>query len=586
MTGDPYNPPAGTVSCAPTIMNGLGVAAGSTTVLTNVDYSPYWAQYVCVFTVSDYGAMTMQVEVGNNSSSRTVTAVKLDNVTFSPNQTIAVSNSVTLTAHVLPASFAGTFIWGGITNSTGAVVTVTLDYGGHIPASLTLEETGETLWTEVVVISPTLTVYPSDDPGFAGDSTGFVVFVENNEGLPHTVTWSGAVTGTDDTATYTPSDSGTQAATATVTVGPWTGTATADQKINRWVLSMSVNDGDVVNTFQIEGPAGCFLIRGSYTNEYDFEQWVGVGTTVVTKHLWEYEALDYVTDDSDDDDGSNGGGDGTEITFPPPLTPVTHAAVAASGANPSPIPPPSPEFSIGAELKKKTIEKLIDVLTGKATKSESQSTKTEEHTSSISSSTIGAPGAITSGPLRLRGVRYYDETQSSEEALTEPFNATVSAACTSLSKKRLPAIGPVTPGFAADHIWYNGTARSTVTVSPNLVHLTKTKVVDGASVTEFSPSSVAPAVTATLELTEGIVGAAKRAVEGDPTRFQGIRNAAAVNSVRFSILGGKFSSIIASGKGELYQDDLFDSGGNWWSRQNPPGDSVGVPEVSASLTTP
>ena len=172
---DPYNPPAGTVSCAPTILNILGVAAGSTTVLTNYDYSPSWAQYVCVFTVSDYGDMTLQVDVGNNSSSRTVTAVKLDAITFTPDQTIAVSNSVTLTASVLPASFVGTFIWGGITNSTGAVVTVTLDSGGHIPAWVTLEQTGETLWTEVVVISPILTVFALDEPGFVGDPTGFGV---------------------------------------------------------------------------------------------------------------------------------------------------------------------------------------------------------------------------------------------------------------------------------------------------------------------------------------------------------------------------------------------------------------------------
>ena len=555
MTGDPYNPPTGTVSCAPTILNSLGLAAGSTTVLTNVDYSPYWAQYVCVFTLGDYGDMTLQVDVGNNTSSRTVTAVKLDNITFSPDQTIAVSNSVTMTASVLPASFVGTFIWGSITNSTGAVVTVTLDYGGPIPASVTLAETGETLWTEVIVISPTLTAFPSNDPGFVGDETGFGVLVQNDEGLPHTVTWSGAVSGTDNPATYTPTGPGTSTATATVTVGPWTGSATGEQKVYRWSLLFGPDDaGNVTNSFALEGPDGaCFLAEASFPDEYDFAQWIGAGTNVFTMHLSRYDIIEY---DLDEDSGDETNLDDPLLLTPGELDPATPPPT------PTPAAPRPPKIKITSNRILQGIGLIADLIA--ITQAVSQ--KSETVTKPIVDELITIPGSVMTTYNLDGGYWYNPDTGGLEAAPTTDFPVTVSAAGSTISRRKFDW-----------STWYHvGTVVSQVSANPVAVRLQRGNL--------LSPRSARPLLSALMVVNGTVEGDSFG--PGTPAVALQQTSGLAMNSVNFRILAGSKIKVGCHAEIALPMDGSairhFDTGTTWvWG-----GGTQMVPPIWIELRPP
>ena len=465
LTGDPYQPLPPAVGCVPSIVG----AGGSVTVITNVDYSPWWAQYVCVFTPSDPGYLTLKVDVGTIPANRAVTAVRLKEIVFSPDQVIAVSNAVTMTAVVEPAGFAATFAWDGAIQTNGPTATVTLNYGGHIPAWVILLETGEALGTEVVVISPTLTVFASDDPGAVNEATGIGVLVENDEGLPHSVTWSGVVTGTGDTVTYTPTTPGTKSATATVTVGPWTGSVDVSQDIYSFdVTAEGDSENNIIYTYSVDGPPGRSFtgIAGFLGEFFEFEIAIPVGTTVLTIPVPDYHT-DEFQDITPDPDGGN-------TCFPSPPIPQAPGKIEGKIR----IPKITKIITTGAGLVFKEIaEAAIEYIV-----------KQIGH--DVTSLSVTVPPVTPIPNQRLKAYYYKVGEAAPYDAISDPFTATVRTSGSTLTADWVPRW---------QQLQIRGQLKCEINATPHQSYVRWTDTAATPNVTYTSPAMGKLAVTASID---------------------------------------------------------------------------------------
>lgn len=556
LTGDSYKPLPAWVMPVPSIIG----AGGSTSISTNYDYSPNWAQYVCVFTPSDPGNITLQVDAGSDSSSRAVTAVRLDAIVFSPGQVIAVSNAVTMTATVLPNTFAGTFVWTGPTNTTGTTATVTLDYGGHVPVWVTLVETGETMWTELVVLNPTLTVFAKDDPGFVGDLTGFDVLVENDEGLSHTVIWSGAVTGTNNT--YTPSSFGTKTATATVTVGPWTGSASADQNVYQLAVMLAEdNEGNVTHTYQVDGPGPVnFPATAAFTNEYDLQLCVDVGTTRVTMHLSQWERLDYGIDDSPIDSSSPGDSGGT------PSAPVAFAPESSSAESTT----DAPQEAAFAAINPATVKKVLELLAGaKAVKELAGGEKNVVLKIIVVPEAVTLPAAQNYAGIKFTGKVWDPGILDRVDTLTSGIDIRVVAGG-ALNGKKAWAIRNK----------YEGTARTIVEVSSGPIDVC---LQFGAL---QSPRRVKPLLTAFIKANRDDFDSDSLKWDGEVEAAANQTDGKAENRAKFVMLGGRTADLECSGNVVIPREAEFDHRPEPKEWSFPKKEKREVGSISITLRTP